>query len=115
MLNFVTEKLRLVHADSSQYLIAGWSGNQVVAGVLLQTLRSSVNHTCKQRFDGFITVCTEQSVVYDEATGEAVVVPTSSGGLRPYGVDAVFLADSSAYDDTLAVGEHLWLFKEGSL
>jgi len=44
-----------------------------------------------------------------------VVVPTSSGGLRPYGVDAVFLADSSAYDDTLAVGEHLWLFKEGSL
>ncbi|KAL0020782.1 hypothetical protein WJX79_001465 [Trebouxia sp. C0005] len=85
--------------------VVGWTGNQVVAGVLLQTLRSSVNHTCKQRFDGFITVCTEQSIVYDEATGEAVVVPTSSGGLQPYGVDAVFLADSSAYDDTLAVAD----------
>ena len=99
-----------MHADSSQNSIAGWSGNQVVAGVLLQTLRSSVNYTCKQRFDDFTTVCTEQHIVYDEATGEAVVVPTSSGGLRPYGVDAVFLADSSAYDGTLAVGEHVWLF-----
>ncbi len=87
----------------------------MVAGVLLQTLRSSVNHTCKQRFDEFTTVCTEQSIVYDKAAGEAVVVPTSSGGLRPYGVDAVFLADSSAYDHSLAVGEHMWLFWEGSL
>jgi len=104
-----------VHADSSHNPIAGWSGNQVVAGVLLQTLRSSVNHTCKQRFDDFTTVCTEQPIVYDEVTGEAVVVPTSSGGSRPYGVDAVFLADSSAYDHTLAVGEHVWLCKEGSL
>ncbi|DBA96111.1 TPA: hypothetical protein ACH3X1_001605 [Trebouxia sp. C0004] len=85
--------------------IVGWSGNQVVAGVLLQTLRNSVSHTCNQRFDGFITVCTEQPIAYDEVTGEAVVVPTSSGGLRPYGVDAVFLADSSAYDETLAVAD----------
>lgn len=107
--------MRLVHADSSQNSLAGWSGNQVVAGVLLQTLRSSVNHTCKQRFDAFTTVCTEQPIVYDEVTGEAVIVPTSSGGLLPYGVDAVFLADSSACDGTLAVGEHLWQFKEGSL
>ena len=114
MLKSVT-KLRLVYADSSRYSLAGWSGNQVVAGVRLQTLRSSVNHTCKQRFDDFTTVCTEQPIVYDEATGEAVVVPTSSGGLRPYGVDAVFLADSLAYNHTLVVGEHLWLCKEGSL
>ena len=79
----------------------------MVAGVLLQTTRNSVTHACNQRFDKFTTLCTEQKVVYDEDTGEAVVVTTTSGGLLPYGVDAVFLADSSAYDDTVAVGKHL--------
>ena len=77
-----------------------------MAGVLLQTTRNYVTHTCTQRFDKFATVCTEQQVVYDEETGEAVTLNKSSGGLSPYGVDAVFLADSSAYDDTVAVGKH---------
>ena len=85
----------------------GWNGNQIVAGALLQTTRNAVTHACNRRFDKFTTLCTEQKVVYDEDTGEAVVVSTTSGGLLPYGVDAVFLADSSAYDDTLTVGEHL--------
>lgn len=85
----------------------GWNGNQVVAGVLLQTTRNLVTHSCNQRFDTFTTLCTEQKVVYDEDTGEAVVVTTTSGGLEPYGVDAVFLADSTAYDDTVAVGKRL--------
>jgi len=87
---------------------AGWTGNQVVAGVLLQTTRRVVTHSCTQRFDKFTTVCTEQQVVYDVDTGQAVIVPRSSGGSAPYGVDAVFLADSSAYDDTAVVGEHLF-------
>lgn len=77
----------------------------MVGGLLIQTLRNTVSHTCKQRFDQFSTACTEQPVVYDEATGEAVVVDTTSGGLRPYGVDAVFLAHSSAYDGTLESGK----------
>ena len=77
-----------------------------MAGVLLQTTRNYVTHTCTQRFDKFATVCTEQQVVYDEDTGEAVTLNKSSGGLSPYGVDAVFLADSSAYDDSVAVGKH---------
>lgn len=77
----------------------------MVGGLLIQTLRNTVSHTCKQRFDEFSTACTEQPIVYDEATGEAVVVDTTSGGLRPYGVDAVFLAHSSAYDDTIELGK----------
>lgn len=80
----------------------------MVAGVLLQTTRRLVTHSCNQRFDKFTTECTEQQVVYDTDTGQAVVVPKSSGGSAPYGVDAVFLADSSAYDDTAVVGEHLF-------
>ncbi len=86
---------------------AGWTGNQVVAGVLLQTTRRLVTHSCTQRFDKFTTVCTEQQLVYDVDTGQAVVVPRSSGGSAPYGVDAVFLTDSSAYDDAVVVGEYL--------
>ncbi len=91
---------------------AGWTGNQVVAGVLLQTTRRLVTRSCIQRFDKFTTVCTEQQVVYDVDTGQAVVVPRSSGGSAPYGVDAVFLTASSAYDDTAVVGEHLSLERD---
>ncbi|DBA80580.1 TPA: hypothetical protein ACH3X1_007841 [Trebouxia sp. C0004] len=94
-----------VYASQQLSRLIGWTGNQVVAGVLLQTTRRLVTHSCKQRFDKFTTVCTEQQVVYDEGTGQAVVVPKSSGGSAPYGVDAVFLADSSAYDDTAVVGD----------
>lgn len=87
-------------------LPTGWNSNQVVAGVLVQTQRNTVGRTCQRRFDKFSTKCTEQSVVYDGATGEAVAVATTSGGLQPYGVDAVFLANSAAYDSKLATGEH---------
>ena len=86
----------------------------MVAGVLLQTTRRLVTHSCKLRFDKFTTVCTEQQVLYDADTGQAVVVPKSSGGSAPYGVDAVFLADSSAYDDTAVVGKHLCLESNGA-
>ena len=72
--------------------------------MLVQTQRNTVRRTCQRRFDKFSTKCTEQSVVYDGATGEAVAVATTSGGLQPYGVDAVFLADSSVYDSKLATG-----------
>ncbi len=91
----------------NECMLTGWNGNQVVGGILLQTLRNTVSHACKRRFDKFSTLCTEQLVVYNEDTGEAVAVATTSGGLRPYGVDAVFLADSSAYDDTLVLGKHV--------
>ena len=74
---------------------------------MLQTTRRLVTHSCTQRFDKFTTVCTEQQLVYDVDTGQAVVVPRSSGGSAPYGVDAVFLTDSSAYDDAVVVGEYL--------
>ena len=49
--------------------------------------------------------------MYDGATGEAVAVATTSGGLQPYGVDAVFLADSSVYDSKLATGNHTMCVK----
>ncbi|KAL0024407.1 hypothetical protein WJX79_011128 [Trebouxia sp. C0005] len=94
-----------VYASQQLSRLIGWNGNQVVAGVLLQTTRRLVTHSCNQRFDKFTTECTEQQVVYDTDTGQAVVVPKSSGGSAPYGVDAVFLADSSAYDDTAVVGD----------
>lgn len=87
-------------------LPAGWNSNQVVAGVLVQTQRNTVRPTCQRRFDKFSTKCTEQSAVYDGATGEAVAVATTSGGLQPYGVDAVFLADSAVYDSKLVTGKH---------
>ena len=86
-------------------LVAGWNSNQVVAGLLVQTQRNTVRHTCKRHFDKFSTKCTEQALVYDAATGEAVAVGTTSGGLRPYGVDAVFLPHSSLYDSTLDTGD----------
>ncbi len=75
--------------------------------MLLQTTRNTVTQACDQRFDKFTTLCMEQQLGYDEDTGEVVKLTTTSGGLEPYGVDAVFLADSSAYDDTLVVGKHL--------
>ena len=86
-------------------LLTGWNSNQVVAGLLVQTQRNTVRHTCTHRFDKFSTKCTEQAIVYDAATGEAVAVGATSGGLQAYGVDAVFLADSSVYDSTLDTGD----------
>ena len=75
----------------------------MVGGLLLHSQRNLVTHPCQERFDKFDTLCTEQPVVYDERT--AVTVSTTSGGLMPYGVDAVFLVDSSLYDSTLLEGE----------
>ena len=78
----------------------------MVAGLLVQTQRNTVKHTCTRHFDKFSTECTEQALVYDAATGEAVAVGATSGGLRSYGVDAVFLAHSSIYDSTLDTGDY---------
>lgn len=84
---------------------AGWSGNQVIGGLLLQTSRHTVVKKCEQRFSSFLTTCTQQQTVYDTETGEAVVQADVVEGLAPYGVDAVFLASSSEYSNDLAVGE----------
>ena len=84
---------------------AGWSGNQVVGGLLLQSTRHTVVKSCEQRFSKFLTTCTEQQTVYDAETGKAVVQPLVVEGLAPYGVDAVFLATSVQYNEDLAVGK----------
>ena len=84
---------------------AGWNSNQVVAGLLVLTQRNTIRHTCNQRFDKFSTKCTEQAIVYDAATGEEVAVRATPAGLQAYGVDAVFLADSSVYDRSLDTGD----------
>ena len=84
---------------------AGWSGNQVIGGLLLQTTRHTVVKNCEQRFSSFLTTCTQQQTVYDTETGEAVVQADVVEGLAPYGVDAVFLATSTEYNNDLAVGE----------
>ena len=84
---------------------AGWSGNQVVGGLLLQTTRHTVVKSCGHRFSKFQTVCTAQQAVYDAETGKEVVQADVVEGLAPYGVDAVFLASSTEYKADLAVGE----------
>lgn len=84
---------------------AGWSGNQVVGGLLLQTTRHTVVKSCEKRFSKFLTTCIEQQTVYDAETGEEVVQADVVQGLAPYGVDAVFLAASTEYNENLAVGK----------
>ena len=83
----------------------GWNGNQVVGGLLLQTTQNTVTKSCEPRFAKFSTACTFTAVVYNADTGETVVEPTTTGGLLPYGVDAVFLQSSSVYDASLSVGQ----------
>ena len=86
---------------------AGWSGNQVLGGMLLQTVRRVNAHACNQRFNKFITLCTEQQVVYNEETGQALSVNAPTGGLRPYGVDPIFLPRSAVYNSLLNICERL--------
>lgn len=91
----------------------------MVGGLLLQTTRKSVTKSCGGRFAKFTTACSDTSVIYDEVTGDVVVQPATTGGLLPYGVDAVFLESSSAYDVTLSTGQTLgfmlavksWMFR----
>ena len=78
-----------------------------MGGLLLQTTRKSVTKSCSGRFAKFTTACTDASVIYDEVTGDVVVQPITTGGLLPYGVDAVFLQSSSAYDASLSTGQTL--------
>ena len=85
-------------------LHAGWNGNQVVGGLLLHTTRNTVTKSCDHRFSKYLTQCTDDTVIYDASTGDVVVLATTTGGLLPYGVDAVFLESSSAYDSSLSVG-----------
>ena len=78
-----------------------------MGGLLLHTTRNTVTKDCHSKFDKFLTSCTYNTTLYDEATGEVVILPTTTGGLRPYGVDAVFLEGSRVRDSSLAVGECL--------
>ncbi len=105
----ITTRVSTTRASTPRRLlcIAGWNGNQVVGGLLLQTTRKTVTKSCGDRFSKFLTACTETAVIYDADTGEVVVQPTTTGGLLPYGVDAVFLESSSEYDASLSVGQRL--------
>ena len=84
---------------------AGFSGNQVMGGLLLHTTRNTVTKACVKKFDKFVTSCTYNTTLYDDATGKVVVLPTTTGGLDPYGVDPVFLDGSDVEDSSLFVGE----------
>ena len=78
-----------------------------MGGLLLHTTRSTTTKSCGKKFGKFKTSCTYNHTLYDEATGAVVTLPTTTGGLRPYGVDAVFLSTSDTYDASLVVGESL--------
>ncbi|KAL0024068.1 hypothetical protein WJX79_002467 [Trebouxia sp. C0005] len=82
--------------------VVGWNSNQVVGGLLLQSTRKTVTKSCNRRFAKFTLDCTDTAVIYDAATGEVVVQANTTGGLLPYGVDAVFLQTSSVYDASLS-------------
>ena len=79
----------------------------MVGGLLLQTTRHTVVKSCDHRFSKFLTTCTKQQTIYDAETGKEVSQADVVEGLAPYGVDAVFLASSSEYDEDLVVGECL--------
>ena len=82
---------------------AGVSGSQLLGGLLLHTTRNTVTKSCRDKFSKLLTSCTYNHTLYDESTGEVVVLATTSGGLAPYGVDPFFLESSSTYDASLAV------------
>ena len=77
----------------------------MLGGLLLHTTRNTVTKACDKKFDKFVTSCTYNQTLYDEATGEVVVFPMTTGGLDPYGVDPVFLDGSAVRDSSLLVGE----------
>lgn len=73
-----------------------------MGGVLLHSTRNTVTKSCG-KFGKLVTKCTYNHTLYDAATGKAVLLPTTQGGLLPYGVDTFFLASSSTYDEHLFV------------
>lgn len=75
-----------------------------MGGVLLHTTRNTVTKSCG-KFGKFLTSCTYNHTLYDAATGQVVVLPTTSGGVLPYGVDTFFLESSSTYNQHLFVCE----------
>lgn len=81
----------------------GFSGNQLVGGLLLHTTRSTSTKSCGEKFSKLKTSCTYNHSLYDDATGEIVVLPTTTDGLLPYGVDTFFLEASSTYNPHLVV------------
>ena len=89
------------------FLDAGFSGNQLVGGLLLHTTRNTHTKSCNSKFSKFRTSCSYNHTLYDAATGKVVVLPTTTGGLLPYGVDTFFLPTSSTYDSQLVVCEFL--------
>ena len=78
-----------------------------MGGLLLQSTRRTVTKSCDRRFAKFTTACTDTAVIYDAATGQVVVQANTTGGLLPYGVDAVFLQTSTVYDVSLNKGQRL--------
>ena len=88
-------------------LVAGFSGNQLLGGLLLHTTRNTHIKSCNSKFDKFTTSCIYNHTLYDAATGKVVVLPTTTGGLLPYGVDTFFLRMSATYDSQLVVCKSL--------
>ena len=74
-----------------------------MGGLLLHTTRNTITKSCDSKFGKFKTSCTYNHTLYDDATGEVVVLPTTTGGLKSYGVDTFFLESSSTYDSKLIV------------
>ena len=97
--------LLLACTEAWKYMYAGCAGNQVVGGLLLHTTRNTVTKSCQRKFGKFLTSCTYNHTLYDEETGEVVVLPITTGGLEPYGVDTFFLESSSTYNSRLVVCE----------
>ena len=86
---------------------AGWQGNQVLGGLLLHTIRRLHAPACSSRFSKFVTLCAQQRTIYDSATGLAVSLNATTGGLLPYGIDPIFLPRSPCYDSRLNICELL--------
>ena len=78
-----------------------------MGGLLLYTTRNTVTKSCNSKFAKFKTSCTYNHTLYDDATGEVVVLPITTGGLEPYGVDTFFLESSSTYASQLIVCTYL--------
>ena len=95
-----------VTSECRDALHAGFTGNQLIGGLLLHTTRNTYTKSCDKEFSKFLTSCVYNHTLYDAATGEVVVLATTTGGLLPYGVDTFFLESSSTYDSSLAVCEH---------
>lgn len=79
----------------------------MLGGVLLHTTRRVNAPACNSRFSKFVTLCAQQRTTYDSASGLAVSLNATTGGLLPYGIDPIFLPRSPVYDSHLNICELL--------